>query len=79
MEFTIYSRAGCHLCEEMIQQLEAVTAGHAVRIRVVDIDAEPELSRRYGLRIPVLEADGEEVCSARLAPGRIAALLQADI
>ena len=75
MHFTVYSRVGCHLCDDMVDGLSAMTAGHDVRIAVVDIDADPELRRRYGLRIPVLVADGEEVCSGRLVPERIRALL----
>jgi len=47
---TLYTRAGCHLCEQAAAMLE-----HAgIRYRPVDIDADPVLEERYGLRIPVL-------------------------
>jgi hypothetical protein len=29
-------------------------------LEVVDVDAEPELTRRYGLRVPVVAIDGVE-------------------
>lgn len=75
MIFTIYSRQGCHLCDEMLDELLALVDGHDVRVRVVDVDDDGETRRRYGLRIPVLEFDGQEVCSARIVPERVRAIL----
>jgi glutaredoxin len=75
MEFTIYSRPGCHLCEDMIAALETMTEGRGVTLRIVDLDQRPDLIASHALRIPVLEADGEEVCSGHLIPDRIARLL----
>jgi hypothetical protein len=46
----LYTRADCHLCDQVIMMLDAV----GVRWRPVDIDADPELVERYGLRVPVL-------------------------
>ncbi len=76
MIFTIYSREGCHLCEVMLDDLLALIAGHDVQVRVVDVDDDEDTRRRYGLRIPVLEADGEEICSARLVPERVESVLR---
>lgn len=75
MIFTIYSREGCHLCDEMLDDLLALAEGRDIQVRVVDVDDDEETRRRYGLRIPVLEADGEEICSARIVPERVKALL----
>jgi hypothetical protein len=47
----LYSRPGCHLCEELLTALRPLIAGKA-EIEVVDIDLEPSLTQRYGLRIP---------------------------
>ncbi len=77
LEFVLYSRPGCHLCDEMLAELAEMSEGRAVDVRVVDVDGDPDLRRRYGLRIPVLTVSGEEICSARLAPDRIRALLEA--
>jgi len=77
VEFILYSRPGCHLCDEMLEELAALTGGHAVEVHVVDVDSDPDLKRRYGLRIPVLTLAGEEICSARLVPDRIRSLLRA--
>ena len=78
LDLTIYSRADCHLCREMEGELAELTRGHSVRITIVDVDSDPDLRRRFGLRVPVLATGDEEVCAARLVPERIAALLRAD-
>lgn len=57
----LYSRPGCHLCEELAAEVQPLLADRAV-IEFVDISDDPGLERRYGLRIPVL-TDGEEELS----------------
>ncbi|HKE99235.1 MAG TPA: glutaredoxin family protein [Actinomycetes bacterium] len=57
---TLYTRGGCHLCEDAEAVLERVRAGVAFELRAVDVDADPELARRYGVRVPVVAVDGVE-------------------
>ncbi len=65
---TFYTRAGCHLCEEMLAELQSwVSAGRFV-LSIVDVDSTPQLAGRYGERVPVLEGDGEEICRYVLDP-----------
>jgi len=52
----LYSRPGCHLCEEARDML--VRAGAAFDER--DIESDDALFRRYLERIPVIAIDGEE-------------------
>jgi Glutaredoxin-like domain (DUF836) len=73
--WTVYSRAGCNLCEEMIAELAAQLGPLAATVRVVDIDGDPDLERRFGHRIPVLAFDDEFVCAYRLDPDRVRAYL----
>ena len=47
----LYSRADCHLCE----QVEAMLARAGIPWRVVDIDGDPGLAGKYGMSIPVLK------------------------
>ena len=68
---TVLSRPGCHLCDELIAQLEPLVAGRA-RIDVVDISEDEDLLRRYCLEIPVLKCGDEELSRYRLDPGRVA-------
>ena len=66
MKLTIYSRPGCHLCEEMKAVIEKVKAGQPVDLHEVDISGDPELERRYGPEIPVLEIDGKKIAKYRI-------------
>jgi hypothetical protein len=60
----------------MLEELASVLPpAEAARVRVIDIDADPELTRKYGSRIPVLLVDGEFVCAYRLDRQRVAAHL----
>ena len=45
-------------------------------IEVVDVDSDPELTRRYGLNVPVLLLDGTPVCRHRLDAAELARLLR---
>ena len=45
-------------------------------IDVVDVDSDPELTRRYGLNVPVLLLDGVPVCRHRLDGDELKRLLR---
>lgn len=61
------TRAECGLCEDMLNELQALGARHALPpLRLLDVDSDRELQRRYGLKIPVLLLDDAPVCSVRL-------------
>jgi len=57
---TLYSRPDCHLCERLATELAPLIRGRA-SLRVVDIDEDLELKKRYGLRIPVLVGSSGEL------------------
>jgi glutaredoxin len=57
---TLYTRTGCHLCEEAERVLRAEQAAAGFGLELVDIDRDPELARRYGVRVPVVAVDGED-------------------
>jgi len=57
---TLFSRPGCHLCDDLAEQLEPILDGRA-QIRVVNIDGDLELKKQYGLRIPILATEGREL------------------
>ena len=72
---TLYSRPGCHLCERLEAELSPLIAGRA-ELAIVDISDDPRLLRRYGLLIPVLEADGRKLSGYPLDVERIRELLE---
>jgi glutaredoxin len=58
----VYSRPGCHLCEEAVAQIVALhEQGYRFDLHEVDIESHDLLLRRYLERIPVVEVNGEEV------------------
>ncbi|MDH3645376.1 MAG: glutaredoxin family protein [Gammaproteobacteria bacterium] len=63
---SIYHRPGCHLCDEMLEAVERLCRGHGVIVDMVDVDTDPALKAQYGYDIPVLAADGLEICRHRL-------------
>lgn len=66
MTLTIYSRPGCHLCEEMKAVVERVRREHAFELTERDISGNPDLEQRYGQEIPVLELDGKRIAKYRI-------------
>ncbi len=55
----LYSRPGCHLCEEAMRELVALHAeGYRFELHEVDIESDETLLRRMLERIPVLEVNG---------------------
>jgi len=58
----LYVREGCHLCDQFLVEL-SVDLGPAIeRLVLVDVDRDADLASRFGLRVPVLEVDGEVLC-----------------
>jgi glutaredoxin len=68
---TVYSRPGCHLCDEMKAVVQRVvrTERHPITVEEIDISTDPELEARYGLEIPVLLVDGRKVAKYRVTDG----------
>jgi glutaredoxin len=58
---TLYTRPGCHLCDDALAVLERVRAEVPFDLEARDIERDDELLRRYLERIPVVVLDGEEV------------------
>jgi glutaredoxin len=55
----VYSRPGCHLCEEALEAIVALHAeGYRFELHEVDIESDDELLRRLLERIPVVEVEG---------------------
>jgi predicted thioredoxin/glutaredoxin len=74
---TVVHRHDCDLCDEMVSELQAL--GHKIplpQVSIVDVDADPELLRRYGLNVPVLLLDGSVVCKYRLDAEELRRLLR---
>ena len=64
---TLYSKPGCHLCDEMKLAVDHVAARVPLTIEVIDISTEPALAAQYGLEIPVLLIDGKKAAKYRVS------------
>jgi len=52
----LYTRQGCHLCDDARSLLER----YGLKPSLVDIDADSQLRVRYTECVPVVEIDGRE-------------------
>ncbi len=55
-QIVLYSRQGCHLCDDAAAALKR----HGLEFDLVDIDADPDLRQRYDACVPVVIIDGKE-------------------
>ncbi len=58
---TVYSRQGCHLCDEALAVIERVRARTEFALDVRDIEADERLHAAYLERIPVVAVDGRDL------------------
>jgi len=61
-----YTRPGCHLCEEAKLSIAAADCADAYTFEEINIEADPDLRRRYGWDIPVVVLNGRVVFKHRL-------------
>jgi len=54
LDVTLYTRSGCHLCDEAKAQITPLLRNAGARLREVNIDADPVLRARYDLDVPVI-------------------------
>lgn len=73
---TLYSRPGCHLCDEMKTTIERVAQSIPLTLDVVDISANAALETRYGLEIPVLLVEGQKAAKYRVTERELTRILQ---
>ena len=72
---TIYTRQGCHLCEEAQRVVATVCAELDEQFTVVDIDTDPDLQRRFTDEVPVTFVDGKQHDFWRVDPVRLRSAL----
>lgn len=58
---TLYSRPGCGLCDEARDVVQGVRERADFDLEEVDISGDDALELEYGIRIPVVAVDGEEL------------------
>ena len=75
IQVIIYSRPGCHLCEEAREAIRNAHCEEAYSLKEVNIESDPELLARYKDDIPVITFDGMEVFRHRVKSDQFAKAL----
>ena len=63
---TLYTREGCHLCDEAKAVIQNARRRAGFDLEVLDIDRDPELRRLYNDEVPVIAIDGVKAFKYRL-------------
>jgi len=65
-DVTIYSRPGCHLCEEAKNQIAPLLKEFNARLTEINIDDDPQLRARYDYDVPVIFLGARKVAKHRI-------------
>jgi hypothetical protein len=66
LRLTLYSKPGCHLCDEMKGVLLRVAADVPLALDEIDISTDAALSAQYGWDVPVLMLGGRKLAKHRI-------------
>jgi glutaredoxin len=67
LDVTLYTRPGCHLCEEAKAVIEPLLREFGANLCEVNIDEDKILKERYGWDIPVLFLGPRKVAKHRVS------------
>jgi glutaredoxin len=73
---TLYSKPGCHLCEDLRTLLDELAPDFSFTLEEIDITHDPPLMARYRLMVPVLLIDGVEAGYGRIDERTLVSLLR---
>ena len=73
----VYSRHGCHLCEQLIEELLPIVRD-VFDVDVRDIDSREDWRARYDVRVPVVEFEDRMICEFQLDREAIQELVTAE-
>jgi glutaredoxin len=66
LHLVIYSRPGCHLCDEAKEVMHASNCTEEYTLEEINIESDPDLLKRYRFDIPVITINGEVAFKHRL-------------
>ncbi len=66
MRVTLYTRRGCHLCDEAKEAIRRAGRRVAFEYEEFDIDADPALRELYDAEVPVIAMNGKKAFKYRL-------------
>lgn len=75
-EVLLYTRPGCHLCEEVKQQIHSLQETVGFSFQEVDIDGDPGLHQLYNEQVPVVFIHGKKAFKFGMDPAQFLRRLQ---
>jgi len=76
LRLELYTRPGCHLCDDLKMLCERLAGEFPVQLREVNIEADPDLKARYDQEVPVLFIEGRKAVKYRTTEGALRRLLR---
>ncbi len=76
LQLELYSRPGCHLCDDLRLLCERLGNELPLRLTEVNIEGDPILEARYGEEVPVLFVDGRKAVKFRTTEAALRRKLQ---
>jgi glutaredoxin len=76
LRLELYTRPGCHLCDELKSLCERLAGEFSIQVAEVNIEADPELRARFDQEIPVLFIDGRKAVKYRTTEDALRRLLR---
>lgn len=73
-QVVIYTRQGCHLCDDAAQLVAPLVSD----ITYIDIDADPALAQKFNTCVPVVEINGKIRFRGKVSPMLLRRVLQAE-
>jgi glutaredoxin len=77
LHIVMYTRAGCHLCDDAWHILQQFRARYGFQLEAQDVDATPELVALHGDWVPVVCVNGQVRFRGRVNPVLLQRLLDA--
>jgi len=75
----MFTRRGCHLCEEAWLLLQKEQQRYHYKLEVVDVDSQEELAVQFDNQVPVVTVNGQIRFRGRINPVLLTRLLRAEI
>jgi len=83
IHFTLYSRSYCHLCDNMLEALQALSGEYTFDVELVDVDSDEQLVAQFDELVPVLygrrnSETATELCHYFLDESKVRAFLNGE-
>jgi len=76
IKFDVYIRYGCHLCDDLLEQLRQLQSEYSFEFQAINVDSHPELIKQHGTKVPVVMFGSREICHYFLDQASLIEVLQ---